>query len=125
MHTDWVNDIVLCDNGTRGNTRNGNLIYICKLKNSFSMQTVVSASSDRTIKIWKPYSDTPKVAHTIGLHTDYAKCLTYASKLGWVASGGLDRRINIWDIEKSEAALSIDAGPSHYNDGANESSSKN
>jgi WD repeat-containing protein 48 len=51
--------------------------------------------------------------------------LTYASKPGWVASGGLDRRINIWDIEKSEAALSIDAGPAnHYNDGSSDSSSK-
>ncbi|KAG2236102.1 hypothetical protein INT48_006118 [Thamnidium elegans] len=92
MHTDWVNDIVLCEGGT----------------------CVVSASSDRTIKLWKPYSDTPKVAHTIGYHTDFAKCLTYASSPGWVASGGLDRKINIWDIEKSEAALSIDAGPSHH-----------
>ncbi|KAI7873407.1 WD40-repeat-containing domain protein [Mucor mucedo] len=102
MHTDWVNDIVLCEGGT----------------------CVVSASSDRTIKLWKPYSDAPKVAHTIGYHTDFAKCLTYASKPGWVASGGLDRKINIWDIEKSEAALSIDAGPiNHYSDGTSESNS--
>lgn len=86
--------------------------------------TVVSASSDRTIKLWKPYSDTPKVAHTIGWHTDYAKCLTYASKPGWVASGGLDRKINIWDIEKSEATLSIDAGPvNHYSDGSSDTNS--
>lgn len=86
---------------------------------------MVSASSDRTIKLWKPYSDTPKAAHTIGYHTDFAKCLTYASKPGWVASGGLDRKINIWDIEKSEAALSIDAGPSHhYTDGTSEGNSK-
>ncbi|CAO3645376.1 unnamed protein product [Mucor hiemalis] len=99
IHTDWVNDIVTVDNGT----------------------CVVSASSDRTIKLWKPYSDTPKVAHTIGWHTDYAKCLTYASKPGWVASGGLDRKINIWDIEKSEASLSIDAGPvNHYSDGSSD-----
>ncbi|KAI8639396.1 WD40-repeat-containing domain protein [Parasitella parasitica] len=100
MHTDWVNDIVLCEQGT----------------------CVVSASSDRTIKLWKPYSDTPRTAHTIGYHIDYAKCLTYAANPGWVASGGLDRRINIWDIEKSEAALTIDAGPaSHFTDGSNES----
>lgn len=85
---------------------------------------VVSASSDRTIKLWKPYSETPRAAHTIGYHTDYAKCLTYASKPGWVASGGLDRRINIWDIEKSEASLTIDAGPaSHFTDGSSDSTS--
>ncbi|KAI8390199.1 WD40-repeat-containing domain protein [Blakeslea trispora] len=99
MHTDWVNDIVLCQAGT----------------------CVVSASNDRTIKLWKPYSDTPKTAHTIGHHMDYAKCLTYASQPGWVASGGLDRCINIWDIEKTEASITIDAGPTnHY--GSNESS---
>ncbi|KAI9473666.1 MAG: WD40-repeat-containing domain protein [Benjaminiella poitrasii] len=92
MHTDWVNDIVLCENGT----------------------CVVSASSDRTIRLWKPYSDTPKAAHTIGCHMDYAKCLTYASKVGWVASGGLDRRINIWDLERSEAALTINADPANH-----------
>ncbi|KAI8882025.1 WD40 repeat-like protein [Backusella circina FSU 941] len=92
MHTDWVNDIVLCDQGN----------------------CVVSASSDRTIKLWKPFSDTATKTHTIGYHTDYAKCLTYASKPGWVASGGLDRRIILWDIEKSEAMLTMDSGPTHH-----------
>ncbi|CAO3698779.1 unnamed protein product [Rhizopus stolonifer] len=102
MHTDWVNDIVLCEKGT----------------------CVVSASSDRTIKVWKPYGDHPKTAHTIGTHTDYAKCLTYASHTGWVASGGLDRRIKMWDISQSKETISMDAGPSnHFADGSNESNS--
>lgn len=84
---------------------------------------VVSASSDRTIKAWRPYSENSKTVHTIGTHTDYAKCLTYASQPGWVASGGLDKKINIWDISQSKAVVSIDAGPSnHYADGTNESS---
>lgn len=86
---------------------------------------VVSASSDRTIKVWKPYGDHPKTAHTIGTHTDYAKCLTYASHTGWVASGGLDKKINLWDISQSKEIISIDAGPSsHYVDGSNESSNE-
>ena len=82
---------------------------------------VVSASSDRTIKLWKPNS---KTTHTIGYHTDYAKCLAYASEPGWVASGGLDRRIAIWDIEHSAATVTIDAGP-HQLDGSSESTSMN
>lgn len=58
----------------------------------------------------------------MGWHTDYAKCLTYASNVGWVASGGLDRKINIWDLEKSEAIISIDAGPvSQFTDGSTDS----
>lgn len=91
-----------------------------RLKNPFTL--VVSASSDRTIKVWKPYSDTPKTAHTVGWHTDYAKCLTYASGQGWVASGGLDRKIKIWDLNQSEAILSINAGPVNLStDGSNDS----
>ncbi|KAG1453550.1 hypothetical protein G6F56_007542 [Rhizopus delemar] len=93
-HTDWVNDIVLCDKGT----------------------CVVSASSDRTIKAWKPYEDLSRPAHTIGTHTDYAKCLTYASHPGWVASGGLDRKIKIWNISQSQEIISIDARPSNQNE---------
>jgi WD repeat-containing protein 48 len=85
------------------------------------MIIVVSASSDRTIKLWKPSS---KTTHTIGYHTDYAKCLAYASEPGWVASGGLDRRIAIWDIEHSAATVTIDAGP-HQLDGSSEGTSMN
>ncbi|KAI9253221.1 WD40-repeat-containing domain protein [Sporodiniella umbellata] len=99
MHTDWVNDIVLCEQGT----------------------CVVSASSDRTIKAWKPYEDQPKTATTIGTHTDYAKCLTYASHKGWVASGGLDRKIKIWDISKAKEIISMDTGPSNiHSEGSKE-----
>ncbi|KAL0092183.1 WD40-repeat-containing domain protein [Phycomyces blakesleeanus] len=89
MHTDWVNDIVVCQGG----------------------ESVVSASSDRTVKLWRPYSDTPNTAHTIGLHSDYAKCLVYASEVGWVASGGLDKKINVWDLERGVASLTISTGP--------------
>ncbi|KAI9265919.1 WD40-repeat-containing domain protein [Sporodiniella umbellata] len=88
-HTDWVNDIVLCDKGT----------------------CIVSASSDRTIKAWRPYDNSSKTAHTIGTHTDYAKCLTYASHPGWVASGGLDRKIKIWNISHLQEVITIDATP--------------
>ncbi|CAO3616929.1 unnamed protein product [Cunninghamella blakesleeana] len=93
IHTDWVNDIVVCEQGS----------------------SVITASSDRTVKLWRPYSHDSHQAHTIGWHTDYVKCLSYASEAGWVASGGLDKRINIWDIEKGEAALTIQVGSMNIN----------
>ncbi|KAI8393498.1 WD40-repeat-containing domain protein [Radiomyces spectabilis] len=88
MHTDWVNDIVVCDRG----------------------QCVISASSDRAIKLWRPHSTASTNAHTIGWHTDYVKCLANASKAGWVASAGFDKDIKIWDLERCAASLSIGAG---------------
>ncbi|KAJ3283842.1 hypothetical protein HDU79_008734 [Rhizoclosmatium sp. JEL0117] len=33
----------------------------------------------------------------LGYHSDHVKCLAYSSIGGWVASGGLDRRVMIWD----------------------------
>ncbi|CAO3591245.1 unnamed protein product [Absidia cylindrospora] len=93
MHTDWVNDLVVCDQG----------------------RSVVSASADRTIKLWRPYSEESHQAQTIGWHTDYVKCLAYASEARWVASGGLDKRINIWDLEKRQAQLTIQVGSMNIN----------
>ncbi|KAH9807578.1 hypothetical protein DFH28DRAFT_1004490 [Melampsora americana] len=78
-HTDWCNDIVLCNHN----------------------QTLISASSDRTLKAWSPHS--PHLALspiTIGSHSDYVKCLAHSRQARWVASGGLDCKIKVWDIHE-------------------------
>lgn len=78
-HTDWCNDIVLCNHN----------------------QTLISASSDRTLKAWSPHS--PHLALspiTIGSHSDYVKCLAHSRQGRWVASGGLDCKIKVWDIHE-------------------------
>ncbi|KAF9541159.1 hypothetical protein EC957_003351 [Mortierella hygrophila] len=80
-HTDWVNDIVLCHNG----------------------ESLVSASSDRTVKLVRPHSHNPASAHIIGTHEDYVKTLAYASGPGWVASGGLDKTVRLWDIKEGRS----------------------
>jgi WD repeat-containing protein 48 len=76
-HTDWVNDLAVCLNG----------------------RLVVSASSDCTVKLWQPEQD-PYGRHiqTIGIHKDYARVLAYPRHVNWIASGGLDRKVCLWDL---------------------------
>lgn len=85
-HTHWVNDIVL-------------------VKNNLA---VVSASSDASVKLWRPHSQEAAVAHSIGSHSDYIKCLTTPDRTAnWVASGGLDHRICLWDLAGAGQTLEI------------------
>ncbi|KAI5805002.1 hypothetical protein EDC01DRAFT_757670 [Geopyxis carbonaria] len=87
-HTHWVNDIVLADEN----------------------QALVSCSSDLTVKIWRPFSQTLQ-ADTIGVHSDYVKCLAApGGRSNWVASGGLDRKIKFWDLNGGGETLQIDVG---------------
>lgn len=76
MHTDWVNDILLCNyNQTRS------CLPLLLVSLSYSQRAVVSASSDGTIKAWSPHvhgQSSPLHEPTvIGTHTDYARCLAY------------------------------------------------
>jgi WD repeat-containing protein 48 len=77
-HTDWVNDLVLCNMN----------------------QTVITASSDRTIRAWSPHAaeDELAVPALIGQHTDYVRSLAFARTAGVLFSGALDRDISVWDI---------------------------
>lgn len=68
---------------------------------------LVSASSDLTVKVWRP-SSFDNEAHTIGQHADYAKCVASPSWADWVASGGLDRKICLWDLNGKGKSLEID-----------------
>ncbi|KAI5864152.1 WD40 repeat-like protein [Durotheca rogersii] len=84
-HTHWVNDIVLASNNT----------------------ALVSASSDLTVKVWRPSLGDAE-PHTIGQHADYVKCVATPSSADWVASGGLDRKIYLWDLNGKGKSLEID-----------------
>lgn len=90
-HTHWVNDIVLAQNNT----------------------ALVSASSDLTVRVWRPAADDIQTIgpQTIGQHADYVKCLaTPSAQADWVASGGLDRRICLWDLSGAGKKLEIEVG---------------
>ncbi|KAI9650883.1 hypothetical protein NHQ30_000918 [Ciborinia camelliae] len=87
-HTHWVNDVVLAKNNT----------------------ALVSASSDLTVRVWRPLEKDSEPV-TIGQHADYVKCLASpGSAANWVASGGLDRRICLWDLNGAGKQLEIEVG---------------
>ncbi|KAJ5945837.1 hypothetical protein N7454_002676 [Penicillium verhagenii] len=87
-HSHWINDIVL----TQGNS------------------ALVSASSDTTVRLWRPHSESTEVPERIGKHTDYVKALASpGGQASWVASGGLDHKLYLWDLNGGGEILSIDA----------------
>ena len=93
-HTHWINDIIL----VRGNA------------------ALVSASSDLTVKLWRPSSENSQVPNTIGLHSDYVKCLASPGvHADWVASGGLDHKIKVWDLNGGGEKLQINIGKHENN----------
>ena len=97
-HTHWINDIVLAQ----------------------SNQAIVSASSDITVKVWKPAAQDAVPPQTVGLHSDYVKVLAIPdSNADWVASGGLDRRICLWDLTGAGQKLSIDVAQDEGGAGLN------
>ncbi|OQO05734.1 hypothetical protein B0A48_09828 [Cryoendolithus antarcticus] len=88
-HTHWINDIALAQ----------------------SNQALVSASSDITVKVWRPSSSDRQPPQSIGLHSDYVKTLAVPSLTSdWVASGGLDRKICLWDLGGAGQKLCINVG---------------
>ncbi|KAI0919919.1 hypothetical protein AcV5_001861 [Taiwanofungus camphoratus] len=83
MHSDWVNDILLCNHN----------------------QTLISASSDGTVRAWNPHAyghgATLQEPTTIGMHADYVRCLAHCRDQRWIASGSFDRTIKLWDLPSS------------------------
>ncbi|CAN8260393.1 unnamed protein product [Cochlearia groenlandica] len=75
-HIDWVNDAALVGEST-----------------------LVSCSSDTTVKTWDSLSD-GVCTRTLRQHSDYVTCLAVAAENNnVVASGGLGGEVFIWDIE--------------------------
>lgn len=88
-HMGWINDIALAQNGS----------------------ALVTASSDLTVKVWRPHSQNASDAQTIGTHSDYVMRVApppAGTGANWVASGGLDRKICLWDLNGGGKTLEID-----------------
>jgi WD repeat-containing protein 48 len=70
---------------------------------------LVSASSDLLVKVWRPLASDITEPVTIGQHADYVKCVATPNQAtNWVASGGLDRKIYLWDLSGAGKTLEID-----------------
>ncbi|OMJ21102.1 WD repeat-containing protein 48, partial [Smittium culicis] len=103
-HIDWVSSILSVNNGS----------------------TVISGSSDLTIRSWSPFSQDGSNIETIGSHKDYVKCLSYVSAQNVLISGGLDSTINVWDlsINRNQSSVveknnNLDSKSSIYSLGSN------
>lgn len=75
-HRNWIWDMALC----RG------------------QETVVTCSSDCTVKAWNAGTDGS--SYELGAHGDFVKALASAHAASWVASGSLDRTICLWDLKE-------------------------
>jgi WD repeat-containing protein 48 len=73
---------------------------------------VVSCSSDETVKAWNPH-DGAGAADTVvlGRHMDYVQCLAHSKQQKWVASGGFDRMIKLWDLNRERQDPIITLSP--------------
>jgi WD repeat-containing protein 48 len=61
-------------------------------------QTVITASSDRTIRAWSPHSTSDPAL--VGRHRDYVRALAWAKYPSLLFSGALDRQLSIWDVNQ-------------------------
>ncbi|KAI9293814.1 WD40 repeat-like protein [Neoconidiobolus thromboides FSU 785] len=83
-HSDWINDVTVAHNG----------------------QSVFTASSDLTVKLWQPYKEQQEnKVSTVGFHKDFVKCLSYVQSSEWLFSAGLDGKINIWDVNQATSTI--------------------
>lgn len=70
---------------------------------------VVTASQDQLVKIWRPHASQNEEPYKIGEHADYARCVASPnSNATWVATGGLDRKIYMWDLNGGGKTMEID-----------------
>ncbi|CAM9689503.1 unnamed protein product, partial [Ectocarpus fasciculatus] len=62
----------------------------------------------------------PNALATVAGHGDYVKCLTYAEQGSVLVSGGLDKRILLWDLQRMSAPLMVLRGGSGAAEGGSD-----
>ena len=71
------------------------IVFLCNETRKYCF-TVISASSDTTVKVWNAHKGF--CMSTLRTHKDYVKALAYAKDKEQVASAGLDKLIFLWDV---------------------------
>ena len=74
------------------------------------LESVVSCSSDGTVKAWSPHDPAGAMEPlVVGRHSDYVRCLTHSKHQKWIASGAFDRTIKLWDLsnKRQEPILTL------------------
>lgn len=75
-HNNWVRDLVIHPTG----------------------KYIVSCSDDKSIKVWDITGTTPKNVHTMkGAHELFITSLSWCQSMDFLASGGVDCKVTIWD----------------------------
>ncbi|KAF3765531.1 hypothetical protein M406DRAFT_88397 [Cryphonectria parasitica EP155] len=83
--------------------------WICDIALVQGSEAVVTASQDQLVKLWRPHASQAEEPYKIGEHADYAKCVASPNSNGtWVATGGLDRKVYMWDLNGGGKIQEID-----------------
>lgn len=83
--------------------------WICDIALAQSNAAVITASQDQIVKLWRPHANQNDEPHKIGEHADYVKCVASpGQQSSWVATGGFDRKVYLWDLNGGGKTLEID-----------------
>ena len=80
-------------------------IEMCKFNTAIF---VISASADRTIRIWDV--DRGVCLYTLNRHQSPVYSLAFSCDGRLLASGSYDMTVNIWSLEVSSAFVVVDSG---------------
>jgi WD40 repeat protein len=67
---------------------------------------IVSASDDKTIKLWD--TDTGRLVKTLSGHSHFVRCVAFSSDGTLVASGSVDRTIKLWNVSTGAEVATLE-----------------
>ena len=68
---------------------------------------IATASADSNVKIWDLRASNSQAIYTYQEHTDTVRDLAISPDGQWVASGGVDGKLKIWEITTGRAVYEL------------------